>query len=170
MRRRALLTSLAAASAGLAGCAFADGGDPDRTGDRTTEPTADAPGDPTATATPEGDASVVALETTPRTCAFAPTTLRTNDEATVALWFDRTATADHPARLRGWLRNDNPFPNTFRTEWLPAVGRVHARQPGGYDHEAGLHLAPTGNNGLAGTVPELARTDEGLWYARSVGP
>ncbi|QIO20945.1 hypothetical protein [Haloarcula sp. JP-L23] len=180
MRRRALLASLAAGVTGLAGCSFGDGGS-----DATHTPV-----DPSATDTPvhsqpqtdteadrrtgepprpEEPPHVVDLETGPRTYALSPY-IETEDRARVALWFDRTATAEHPARLRGWLRNGNDFENTFRIQWLPVVGRVHARQPRGYDHEASLHLAPTENNELAATVPQVVRDETGYWRVEDVGP
>lgn len=173
MHRRSLLTSLAAGTAGLAGCSlsFGDGGTP--TTDRSPR-TTDQPADETdrrsaEPSPPEGQASVVELETGPRTYAFAPTTMRTDDGARVALWFDRTATADHPARLRGWIENANDFENTFRIERIPAVGRTYSHQPSGYGHEASLHLAPTENNDLAETVPTVARTDDGYWRMQNGG-
>jgi hypothetical protein len=182
MRRRTLLSSLAAGTAALAGCAFASGDDPD---DQTTvPPTSDAPpttddeqtttsdgDDPTSEwGEPDGFASVVELETGPRTYAFAPTRMHTDDRADVRLWFDRTATAEHPARLRGWLENANDFANTFRLQWIPVVGRTHSRQPRGYAHEARLHFAPTENNAIAETVPDLTRDETGYWRVADVGP
>lgn len=180
MQRRALLASLAASSAGLAGCAFSrdtDSGATTNSPVPTTQQTAteSAPTEVESArpsselAVPDGFASVIELETVARTYAFGPTRFHTDDEAEVALWFDRTATADHPARLRGWLRNRNDFENTFQIKWIPAVGRVHGRQPRGYNHEASLHLAPTENNDLATTVPDVARTGDGLWYATRFG-
>ncbi|MFB6269664.1 MAG: hypothetical protein ABEH83_06955, partial [Halobacterium sp.] len=178
MRRRALLSSLAATTAALAGCAsdVGDGGQTTSPSDgETTDPgTTDGAGTTTDEGPPsEGPmdaASVVALETGPRTYAFAPTTIHTDDGAEVALWFDRTATGDHPARLTGYLENGNDYANTFEVEWIPAVGRIHGRQPSGYDHEAALHLAPTENNDLAETVPSVVRDDSGFWRVEKLGP
>lgn len=190
MRRRALLAGLAAGTAGVAGCSLpgstdsATPTDRSSTDDVTPVPTGESPATPTDDPgedpgteqsgadrpRPDGRASVVELETGPRTYAFAPTRMHTDDGARVALWFDRTATADHPARLVGWLENGNDYENTFEIEWIPAVGRTHARQPRGYDHEAQLHLAPTEGNDLAKTVPSLARTDEGYWHVEDIGP
>ena len=59
---------------------------------------------------------------------------------------------------------------SFDVEWIPAVGRTHGRQPRGYDHEASLHFAPTENNALAETVPEVARDESGYWRVEDVGP
>ncbi|MBX0324070.1 hypothetical protein EGH21_13615 [Halomicroarcula sp. F13] len=180
MRRRALLTSLAAAGAGLAGCSFGDGGgDPEHTAvdppetDTTdhSQPQRDTEtdrrtGDPPRPAEPP---HVVELETGPRTYALSPY-IRADDGGRVALWFDRTATADHPARLRGWLRNGNDFENTFRVRRIPVVGDIRAQQPRGYDHEASLHLAPTERNDLAAAVPAVVRDETGYWRVEDVGP
>jgi hypothetical protein len=191
MRRRSLLAAVVAGSIGLAGCSgLSDGGDGTATDDGTPTdgPTTTPTGTDAATRTatgrsdatptepgggtpdlPENRASVVDAGTVPRTFAFAPTTIRTDDGALVALEFDRTATADGPARLTGFLENRNEFENTFEVEWIPAVGRTSARQPEGYDHTAGLHLVPTENNDLAERTPSVARTDGGLWYAEDAG-
>lgn len=181
MRRRTLLSSLAAGSAALAGCTFASGDDPD---DQTTvAPTSDAPtttnGDETTTSDgddppdawgePDALASVVELETGSRTYAFAPTRMHTDDRADITLWFDRTATAEHPARVRGWLENANNFANTFQLRWIPVVGRTYGRQPQGYNHEARLHFAPTENNDLAESVPEVTRDETGYWRVTDTG-
>ena len=168
MRRRALLASVAGATAGLAGCSFASG---QSTEDSPTNGTEQAPTTPTPSNPDNGDvsespetmASVVDLETGSRTYAFGPTRFRTADEAVVSLWFDRTATAHHPARLRGFLENANDFSNTFRVEWIPAVGQTSSSNPEGYDHEARLHLAPTAENELAEGEPELTWTNSGYW-------
>lgn len=178
MRRRALLTSLATGAAGLAGCSFgSDGGAADATpATETDTPTHSQPLTGTETdqrtdepPRPDEPRLVVDLETGPRTYALSPY-VEAGDGGRVALWFDRTATADHPARLRGWLLNGNDFENTFRVGRLPAVGRVHGRQPDGYDHEARLHLAPTDDNALAASVPEVVRDDTGYWRVDDVGP
>ncbi len=184
MRRRALLTSLAAGAATLPGCSVLGSRRddrstvtpapvPDGTGDGSTANGTETD-DPSTDESPADDwpgdtASVIELETGPRTYALEPTRFHTADGADVRLAFDRTATADGPARLRGYLENANDFENTFRIERLPAVGQGHAQQPWGHDHEARLHLAPTANNDLAETVPEVAR-DDGYWYVADVGP
>jgi hypothetical protein len=179
MRRRALLASLAAGTAGLAGCSFA-GGDTAEESTTTDDHTPTGTPSPTGTPRPDGrrswpeppdqQASVVDAETMARTYAFYPVRLHTDDEARVALWFDRTATDEHPARLTGWLENANDFENTFQIEWIPPVGRTASRQPRGYDHEARLHVVPTEANGLTAGSPDLARTESGIWYARDGGP
>ncbi|NLV07579.1 hypothetical protein GOC83_15705 [Haloarcula rubripromontorii] len=181
MRRRALLASVPGALAGLAGCSFGtlDSGE---TADvtpapRPTQSATDANDSGTATPTdaedpprPDDPTTVIELETGPRTYALSSPGLYTDDGARVGLWFDQTATDDHPATLRGWLQNGNEFENTFRIEWLPGVGQTHSRQPGSYSHEARLHFAPTDNNELADEVPSLGRTDEGYWRVDDVGP
>lgn len=171
MRRRALLTSLGVGLAGLAGCVESSTapettttGDDQTTDEPTTTPPVERPG------LPDEYASVVDLETGPRTYALSPTRRHTDDGGEVALWFERTATPDGPALLRGYLRNTNDFENTFGVEWLPGVGRVHMQQPRGYDHEARLHLAPTENNALATKVPELVRDESGFWRVADLGP
>lgn len=175
MHRRALLGSLAAGAAGLAGCTLSTD-DAARSNSTGTSQTTN--GDPAATETttaaddpqrPEAPASVVDLETGPRTYALRPTSIHTDDRARVALWFDRTATPDHPARVRGWLENANSFENTFRVEWIPAVGRTYSRNPEGYAHEARLHFAPTENNALADAVPDVVRDDSGYWRVADLG-
>jgi hypothetical protein len=174
MRRRALLSSLAAGVAGLAGCAESGTESTTtsttRTTTRETTRTTTTTDDTSPPDPPDRYASVVELETGPRTYAFRPTRLRTDDRTEVALWFEQTATADHPAVLRGWLQNADDFENTVRVEWIPAVGRTHARQPRDYDHEARLHLAPTQNNELAIEAPHLVRDESGYWRVEDVGP
>ncbi|WP_336036492.1 hypothetical protein [Halobacterium yunchengense] len=174
MRRRALLSSLAATTtAALAGCASSTGEDATTTRPTDDDGTTDAgttTDDEVPSGEPAGYASVVDLETGPRTYAFAPTGMHTDDGAHVSLWFDRTGTADHPPRLRGWLENANDYANTFEVEWIPVVGRTHTRQPRCFDHGARLHAAPTANNDLAETVPEVVRDESGFWRVVDVGP
>jgi len=176
MRRRALLSTVAAGVAGLAGCV--ESNETTTTVGRSDTTPTTSPPDETTTTTPREEppdppdqyASVVDLETGPRTYALHPTRQHTDDRADVALWFEQTASDDGPALLKGWLRNANDFENTFRVEWIPAVGRVHARQPRDLDHEARLHLAPTENNELAAEVPDLVRDESGFWRVEDVGP
>jgi hypothetical protein len=173
MHRRTLLSSLAATTAALAGCATRSGDGPETTttGDRTTDRT-------TATTTSDGElpvieagaASVVELETGPRTYAFSPTAIHAEDGVRVRLAFDRTATSEHPARLVGWLENGYDYANTVEVQWIPVVGRTYGRQPRGYDHEARLHFAPTENNDLAENVPDVVRDETGFWRVEDVGP
>ena len=175
MRRRALLALVSGVLSGLAGCSFATPGADDVTPvPRPTESPTGTASDSATTPTdtpprPANPTTVVELETGPRTYALSSPP-HPADGARVALWFDRTATDDHPATLRGWLRNANEFENTFRIQRIPGVGQTHSRPPQGYDHEARLHLAPTANNALAEAVPELNRTAEGYWRVDGVGP
>lgn len=180
MRRRALLASLAAGTVGLAGCSTlgGDGTDtvtpadvPDRSPTPTDRRSTTNPSRLAGTdQAPDSRTSVVELETGPRTYAVSPTGLYTADRAQVALWFDRTATAEHPPRVRGLLENTNDFQNTFRIDRIPGIGQVYSRQPDGYDHEARLHLAPTEHNPLAETVPDFTRDESGYWRVDDVGP
>ncbi|MFB6071895.1 MAG: hypothetical protein ABEJ88_02910 [Halobacterium sp.] len=173
MRRRALLASLAAGAASLAGCTQSGGtaGTTTSTTDRTTTNSTTTTGEPDEPANlPEQYASVVDLETGPRTYAFAPTHRYTDDDANVALWFDRTGTADHPPVLRGWLENGNEYANTFDVHWIPAVGELHSRSPQGDDVAATLELAPTDAHDFATTVAELERDSRGFWRATELGP
>jgi hypothetical protein len=184
MRRRSFLASLAAGTAGLAGCSFASGDPTDASSPGDTTPADQSPTDtpPPAEMTPPDDskskwpnppeepASVVDLETLPRTYALSPTQFRTDDEAHVVLWFDQTATADHPARVQGWLENANDFPNTFRLQWIPVVGRTFSRQPQGYDHTARLHFVATDQNELTDGFPVVKQNNAGVWYAEDGGP
>ena len=184
MRRRALLASTAASLAGIAGCASLSARSP------TNESDADGPidrdeskgagddpdGEPDDDPNDEQDdplddmTSVIELETGPRTLAFGGTGTHTTDGAFVQLSFDRTATADHPARLSGTLRNDNEYANTFELQRIPAVGAIHSATLDDADGYPSLHLAPTEQHDLAETVPSLGRTAEGYWQVDSVGP
>jgi len=171
MNRRALLASLAVGFSAVAGCLSGQS-------DTQSEDPKDEPSEPSDPDDPGSKpdnsfgelTSIVELETGPRTYAFNSTGWRTDDGATVRLQFDRTATPDHPARLHGSLENSNDFENTFRVEWIPAVGRVHSQTPREYTHQARLHLAPTENNDLAETVPEVVRDESGYWRVEDVGP
>jgi len=170
MQRRALLASLAVGASTVAGCF--SGQDSPQSDDTPSDERETDPADPGSQPDDPFDerTRVVELETGPRTYAFDSTGLRTDDGGKVRLQFDRTATPDHPARLHGSLENTNDFENTFRVEWIPAVGRVHSRTPREYTHEARLHLAPTENNDLAETVPEVVRDDSGYWRVEDLGP
>ncbi|MFB6222327.1 MAG: hypothetical protein ABEH86_01470 [Haloarcula sp.] len=179
MRRRALLASVTGAAAGLAGCSFGTSGTdetpavtpvPRPESPSGTDDDAETPTDTSDPPRPENPTTVVELETGPRTYALSSPRVHTDDRARIALWFDRTATDDHPATLRGWLQNANEFENTFQIKWIPGVGRTHSRHPRGYDHEARLHFAPTETNEIANQIPSLSRTDDGYWRVDDVGP
>lgn len=176
MQRRALLQTLAAgAVGGVTGCLDASSGDSDDgSNDESDGSDGDDPGGDTQPTPgpepPDGTASVIDLETAPVTYAYRPTRFRTDDDLAIALWFDRTATDEHPARLTGWLRNENQYEHTADLEWIPGVGDTHSRTPREHDHTARLHFAPTAGNELASTVPSLSRTDDGRWIVDDVGP
>lgn len=171
---------MAGGAAGLAGCfssSIVDGDDANGNGggigtgqdgdggNGTTDGNGDSRPEP-----PENRSSVIDLETIDRTYALTPTSFSTDDDARISLWFDRTATADAPARLTGWLENENEYENTFDLEWIPAVGDTHSRTLPDYDHESRLHLAPTEHNEIATTLPEITQNDDGLWHVADVGP
>lgn len=172
MRRRVFLASLATSTAGIAGCTAFTNDTLTPTTNASTRDTATRTEAPTTTDEPERPeeyASVIDLETASITYAFGPTKILTDDRAEVALWFDRTATADHPARLTGWLRNRNDFENTFQIKWIPFVGRTSGRQPHGYGYEASLYAVPTRNNEIAVGVPDVARNGTGFWHVDDTG-
>ncbi|WP_248516788.1 hypothetical protein [Salinarchaeum laminariae] len=172
MRRRALLTT-AAGTVGLAGCvslSTSDDGNATETGGTNGTDGGTAGDDPQLSEPPDEGGSVIDLETIDRTVALSPTTFRTDDDAGIALWFDRTATEDAPARLTGWLVNQNDYENTFDLEWIPAVGNVDSQPPADYNYENVLRLAPTENNEVAASVPEITRNEHGLWNATDVDP
>ncbi|GAB3687426.1 hypothetical protein GCM10028857_20500 [Salinarchaeum chitinilyticum] len=175
MRRRALLTTIAAGTAGLSGCvgqlASDDGNDTETDGTNGTDSDGTDDGDDGSPSPepPDGLASVIDLETIGRTCALSPTQFHTDDDASVALWFDRTATAEAPARLTGWLVNENDYMNTFDLERIPAVGDPHGQTSPGADHEGRLHLVPTEQNEIAEIVPDSTRNEQGLWQVAAAG-
>lgn len=187
MRRRALLSTLAAGSIGLAGCSAL--ADEHRNG--TTTPTDDTPTDsdePNGTPAGEppesglGMASIVTLETVPRTLALAPIHYRTDDDAEVRVWFERTATPDTPAVVRAHLRNAGKATNMFDLGESPPFSPTGAtsdqpRKPGEEwaDHDGGyrveLVLAPTDAHELAEAVPEYELGEDGTWrLAEDVSP
>ncbi|MFB6121375.1 MAG: hypothetical protein ABEJ68_09700 [Halobacteriaceae archaeon] len=175
MRRRALLTAIAAGSAGLAGCSAlrgSDGGDaPTETNGSTETPTATATETPaaTATSTPTDDEwrTAVAYETGPRTVAFGRVGWR-DDGVTGALEFDRTATADHPARLTGRLENTNDYETTVRVRDHPILRGAEARVDA-FDLSASLYAVPTEPNALTTATPTLRRGSDGYWRVTERG-
>jgi len=184
MRRRALLASVGVVA--LGGCA-SHGTSPTterRTTDATTESTStttsnqrttttdDDPGNGTGPMPPQdrASASIVDLQTTDRTYAFSPTGRHTADDGRLQFRFAKTATDDHPAILRAWLTNDNPYENTFDVEHLPVIGRATSRNPrpfrdpyGGGTYRTELVVAPTPENPLAAGTPAVERDEDGLW-------
>lgn len=193
MRRRALLASLAAGTAALAGCAT-------RAGDRaTTRRPTDEPttSDPTTDSSPtagDGDetapedvdwfgqtASVVSLDTQPRVLSLFPTEYRSRDGGRVSMAFARTATADHPATVRVELANENDFSNVFRLTNHPPLAAVPSftvpvrsdtRSDTGGDHDFAfaqpqhperVYLAPLPDQSLPVASPEYRRGSNGTW-------
>lgn len=179
MRRRALLASLAAGSASLAGCALLGDGDAETP---TNTPAAGSPSpSPTPTATEESVTSkrepfeapadprtVIDFETAPRTYSLQnPPWLGV--DADLSWWFDRTATANHPARLRGYLENTASTEVSVPIGVVPVVGATEATQRSGDPGDATLYMAPTANNAIATEVPEVRRNDDGHWVVTDVG-
>ncbi|WP_226012162.1 hypothetical protein [Halomicrobium salinisoli] len=172
MRRRALLSALATGTAALSGCSVLGG---PRDEQSAATPAADDPdggsratdGDPDES--PAGDdwladaSPAIELSTRPRAVGLHATSFTTDDGAAVRLGFDRTATADGPARLRGYLANANDFENTVRTGRIPGVGVVLAPRSGEGSPHKPIYLVPTEHNDLAETVPEIVRED-GYWF------
>ncbi|WP_254279350.1 hypothetical protein [Haloarcula marina] len=170
MRRRTVLSSLAAAVPGLAGCSFGRARTPEYTpvDEIPTGSAMHTPADLAAAPEtseewlrlhrPPEASPVVALDTGPRTCALS-LSVPPDADWSAALWFDRTATADHPARVQGWLRNTGDAERVFSLRRLAAVGSVTARHDAG---ESTLYLAPTARNPLAERPPEVA-ADGDYW-------
>lgn len=189
MQRRALLTSLAAGGAALAGCATSTD-DSARTTDWThADPTTDRPpttdeedGDDADEVVdeewPDGSASVVTLETQPRVLSMFPTEYRSRDGGRVSLKFAQTATADHPATVRVELANENDFSNVFRLANHPPLNAVPSftvplRTGGTSDddsvtfaqpqHPERVYLAPLPEQSLSETSPDYRRGSNGAW-------
>jgi hypothetical protein len=167
MRRRSLLATVAAGVTGLPGCM---GLNPGSTATESPTPTSTPTEDDNEQQEPqESKASVIELETQPHTLALSPNRLITYENAKVTLQFDRTATSDHPARITGSLENMNDYETPFQIEWIPVVGRTHARRPQGQHRDATLYAVPTENNEIATEVPAVSQTAEGNWIVEDVG-
>lgn len=175
MDRRRFLAALAAGTTTVAGCSSS------ASEQTPTITPADVPGTAETETPPEtpedGEddppfgrslATVVDFETIERTYALAPASYRSSDAATVELEFVETATADHPARVRGRLRNAASWSNTFRLDQTPPFGS-HGFTGGvqGPDREltyrSNLVFAPTEANEVAERVPEVERAADGTW-------
>lgn len=173
MHRRSVIALLGSTLS--AGCA---GFDP--TSDATESPAGTPPdGTPTGTEPPSDDNgdvlepeqrwSRVEFETLPRTASVTPTTRRTDDGASLAVEFERTASTDGPALLRGTVTNENPYANTFELRRVPLFDTVPAAWPGDRPHDAEytyrdeLLLAPTENHAIAETVPDWTLDSDGRW-------
>jgi len=118
---------------------------------------------------PEQYWSLAEFETLPRTASVTPTRQRTTDGASVAVRFERTATTDAPAILRGTVTNENAYANTFELRRLPlfepAPGAWPGDRPHGddYTYRDALMLAPTENHAIAETVPDWVLASDGRW-------
>ncbi|WP_181686370.1 hypothetical protein [Halorhabdus salina] len=182
MHRRTLLAALGTGVAGLGGCSLGTSGDgsaspfpqrsetPSGSGTTVQSPTPEETATPEEPEIPDDAVAVIDLETGPRTVSITPLYFSTDDRTSIRLWFERTATSEHPAQIRGWLRNDNDFANTVRIKDIPAIGHTQSWQPAGEDHEARLHLAPTERNELATELPTPTRGEDGYWRVADIGP
>jgi hypothetical protein len=187
MRRRALLTSFGTVVAALPGCTMLDSDETPLTQTDTTDTTTGA-STPTRTEEPSSEenedglelsyASIVDLQTVPRTYALAPTQYRTADDASVTLRFTKTATSEHPATIEATLSNENQFANTFQLDWLPPFGRLTSRIPHEFGRQydereltyrAGLLLVPTANYDLVENPPTVERDSNGIWRVERTG-
>lgn len=184
MRRRTILASLTAGVAALAGCS----GSTEETPTLTPVPVGNGTEGPSPTPTdpPAGDdhgdgldlgrASVVVLETGPRTLALAPPEYRRPNGARVRVEFAATATADHPARLRAVLSNASEGTTTFRLDAIPPFRPVtdsRLRTDACPDCESTLYLAPTTAHDLVAEDadgPSYERGPEGYWRASASPP
>lgn len=179
MRRRRFLAALGAGFALLSGCG-SNGSDSSPTGtDSPTESPSPTPqGTPSELVTFEesddwlGPGALLDLETIPRTYALSQQRYRVAEGGEVRLKFDRTATADHPARLVASLQNTDRYREEFRLDWLVPFGRATSERPhphgtrrttGGVSHADSLVFAPTGDHDLVDDPPRVERDDDGLW-------
>ncbi len=184
MRRRTLLAALGAGTSLVAGCPSVT----DRPGTTPNE-TPDDPATDTPAGSPPGEdgpdfpddpfaASIVDLETGPRTYALASAGYRSDGGAEVRIKFDGTATADHPLRVVAELTNANDFADTVRLDWLPPFGRLTSdklRLPWGdladSTYRTDLVFAPTPNHDLVDDPPAVERASDGYWrLAGEVSP
>ena len=195
MRRRALLRTLAAATAGLSGCSLleSDDADPDEetvtpyevpTDERTPFGDPTTPGGPEqppgASRAPEQwlprvrPPDLVEFGTGPRTLALSTLQFGTPDDLTFAVRTSDTATSDHPARIQALLYNHNDFEKTVRRERFPLLSRtipsgVHS-DPVGQSGSGGgtpgqLFLVPTAGHELDDPIEGVPRGPEGYWHA-----
>lgn len=179
MRRRSFLAALGTGFPLLSGCG-SGGADssPTDTASRTDTPTPTPAGPPDELVTFEngsswmGSGALLNLETIPRTYALSTVRYRLNEGGEVRLKFDRTATADHPARLVASLQNTDRFREAFRLDWQVPFGNAASEQPhahgerrttGGVVHEDSLLFVPTENHDLVDDPPEIERADDGTW-------
>jgi len=185
MWRRTLLSALAGGTVGLAGCSIRWGprerspGAPGTQTEQSTDDTTTAPTLQTGPAGEEtappgvvqspggsfGSATVVDLETVPRTYALRPDSYRPVDGVTVTMAFDRPSTTAHPARLAVRLASTRDDDVVLAADRLPVVTDPVARQPPQYDDAASLLFAPAEPNDIADTVPDVRRGSDGDWRA-----
>jgi len=172
MRRRALLSSIAAGAAIIAGCSgLPDSATTDTThrttrttettdGTRTTTRRKDAPEPPDLGV---GDATTAVFETRDRTLSLLDGRARLPSGLVVQAWLSATATADHPARVTATLTNDTEYDTARELDGVgPFDSTPFARPDFGADH--GIYLAPTENHEFATKTPAVARADDGGWY------
>jgi hypothetical protein len=184
MRRRSLLATLGAGFSLLSGCGGAE-----------TMPTSTDTGTATETETPTATPSPtdgtpsnvvqfaeskgwlppgsrITTETLPRTYALSTVRYRVADGGEVRLKFDRTATADHPARLVASLQNTDRFREAFRVDWQVPFGNASSEQPhahgdrrttGNVTHADSLLFVPTENHDLVDDPPAVELADDGTW-------
>ncbi|MFB6234698.1 MAG: hypothetical protein ABEH81_09315 [Halopenitus sp.] len=172
MHRRSVLALLGSTlSAGCAGFGANSSSTDSPAGTPPTDtPTGtEPPSDDGTGLQPEQRWSLVDFETLSRTVSVTPTTRTTDDGGSVAVVFERTATADGPARLRGTLTNESPYANTFELRRVPLFDTVPAAWPGDRPHDESytyrdeLLLAPTENHAIAETVPDWSQAPDGRW-------
>lgn len=175
MHRRSVL-SLVGSTLGAGCTGFGTGADSTET--TTESPPTDTPTD-TETPPDDGDDgddegpgqrwSLVEFETLPRTASLIPTRGHTTSGASLTAQFERTATADGPARVRGTVTNENPDATTFELRRLPLFDDVPGAWPGSRQHSGdytyrdSLLLAPTANHDVAETVPDWQLAEDGRW-------
>lgn len=184
MRRRSLLATLGASVSLLSGCS----GDPQSKTDPATEtapstepqtekpsPTERPPSEVVQFEEADGwppQGSFITTDTIPRTYALSRTRYRVEAGGEVRLKFDRTATANHPARLVASLQNIDRFRESFQLDWEVPFGRAASEQPhahgeqrttGGVTHADSLLFVPTENHDLVADPPTVDRADDGTW-------
>jgi hypothetical protein len=180
MQRRALLSSLAASSAALAGCQGLSSDTQTTTpADEATTTQGDDQGDQNG---PNGDepdgewpgdlASVVTLETQPRTLSLFMTSYRSPDGGAVSIEFVESATENNPAEVRVTLENANDFSNVFRLPDHPPLDRIPDFFPEPADRvidesasedATEIYLAPLPDQQLPEASPGYARDPAGVW-------
>lgn len=191
MDRRTFLTTVAAGTAVVAGCSslglFGETSPTDTSSATDRDVATLEPITSTETVTPSAPpdwatilesedfprmASVVQLETLPRTYALSPTSYRTRDGAAVRLAFTRTATDQQPARVVASFSNGNPYENTFdlRRRKTPPFGNPSSDRPRAPDKDHSHHaefgdelvFVPTDRHELVDGA-EVTYHEDGTW-------